>query len=77
MKQKGELTLIVNEYTEKKAEKQARTSSIDNMTQENNKLVKEAETKRQTISSQKSELQERETTIRDKDARISALKLKT
>jgi hypothetical protein len=32
MKQKGELTLIVNEYTEKKAEKQARTSSIDNMT---------------------------------------------
>ncbi len=47
------------------------------MTQENNKLVKEAETKRQTISSQKSELQERETTIRDKDARISALKLKT
>lgn len=51
MKQKGELTLIVNEYTEKKAEKQARTSSIDNMTQENNKLIKEAETKRQTIAS--------------------------
>ena len=47
------------------------------MVSELNKLHKQTDAHKQNISSQKSELQERETTIRDKDSRIASLKLKT
>jgi chromosome segregation ATPase len=47
------------------------------MISELNKLLKATDAHKQNISSQKSELSERETTIRDKDARIAALRLKT
>jgi len=77
MKQRGELTLINNEFSEQKSGKQALQNEIDNMISELNKLLKQTDASRQNISSQKSELSERETTIRDKDARIAALKLKT
>lgn len=77
MKQKGELTLINNEWNEQKAGKQGLASQIDSMISELNKLLKQTDAHKQNISSQKSELSERETTIRDKDARIAALKLKT
>lgn len=77
MKQKGDLTLINNEFNQQKSDKQALASEIDNMISELNKLLKATDAHKQNISSQKSELSERETTIRDKDARIAALRLKT
>lgn len=77
MKQKGELILINNSWNEQKAKKQSQATEIDTMVSELNKLHKQTDAHKQNIFSQKSELQERETTIRDKDARIASLKLKT
>lgn len=47
------------------------------MVLELNKLLKQSEAHKNTIASQRSELSERETTIKDKDGRITQLKLKT
>jgi hypothetical protein len=71
MNQKGALTLINNEHNDKKAGKQALQTEIDNMVLELNKLLKQSEAHKNTIASQRSELSERETTIKDKDGRIT------
>lgn len=47
------------------------------MQSELNRKINEASSNRQTISSQKNELAERQTTIREKDVRIDELKQKT
>ena len=77
MKQKGELTLINNSFTKEKAEKQALSTQIEIMVTDLTKLLKNTDAHKQNIQSQKSELSERETTIKDKDGRIQALRLKT
>ena len=77
MKQRGDLTLTNNKFNKEKADKLGRTSNIEKLVTELTKLLKATDAHKQNIYSQKSELSERETTIRDKDARIAALRLKT
>lgn len=77
MKHKSNLTIISNVNKNHKADKDALQSQIDTMSAELNKLIKLTEANKQSIKSQSNELTERETTIRDKDNRITALKQKT
>jgi len=70
MKQKGELTLINNDHNQYKAEKAQLQSKIDELGNDLSRMGKQTEAHKQTIQSQKSELQERETTITDKSNRI-------
>ena len=76
MKQKGELTLIHNEYKNKRAEKDARNLDIQTMEDELKTQIAMTTTLRSTIESQKGELRERDTTIKDKDKKINDLKKK-
>jgi Tfp pilus assembly protein PilN len=74
MKQKSDLTLINNEFKQQKATKEALASEITDMQSELNRKINEANACKQTIKSQDNEIEERQTTIREKDARIDELK---
>jgi len=77
MKQKGELTLINNEYNDRKQIKHSLADELEALHQESIKQGKQMDAHRQTITSQRSELTERETTIQDKSTRIAHLVQKT
>jgi hypothetical protein len=49
MKQKGELTLIINSFTKEKAEKQALSTQIEIMVTDLTKLLKNTDAHKQNI----------------------------
>ena len=77
MQSKCNLTLIHNDFKRKKAERDNEEKGIEKKTEELSELYKSTNNLKQQILSQESELNERETTIKDKDKRIIDLKKKT
>lgn len=77
MQSKCNLTLIHNDFKNKKNERDREEKGIEKLTEELNELFKNTNNLKQQIESQKSEISERDTTIKDKDKRIIDLKKKT
>ena len=77
MKAKADLTLALNEYKKRNEDKELKHNDIQRKNGELNDLVKKTSALVQTIESQKVEMQERDSTIKDKDNKIMELRRKT
>ncbi len=77
MSSKANLTLITNQYKEAKSRKEQLLRDINEKQQKLNELIQKTNNLKQQIQSQRGELLERDSTIRDKDLRITDLRRKT
>jgi len=77
MKQKGELTLIMNNYKDLKTQRDFQQDTIKEMQNNLNDELTNIQSLAQQISSQDKEIKERELTLTEKLKRISILRHKT
>ena len=77
MKQKGELTLIMNNYKDLKTQRDFQTDTIKEMQNNLNDELTNIQSLNQQIGSQDKEIKERELTLTNKLERISILRHKT
>ena len=77
MESKAKLTLVTTDFKERRSQRDQLMREIKEKQEKLNDLIQLTNNLRQQIASQKGELNERQTTIIDKDKRIYDLKKKT